>query len=546
MELTQHDVETFLSMSMGLWTDGVGAPDWVMERIGWVDLPLRAAEALPNLQRCADRFSKEMNHVVVMGMGGSSLCPLMWSGFTESSAPHLIVLDTTDPAKIRRVCEELALSKTAFLASSKSGTTAETCSLLDFFLSKTGGKGDRKRFAALTDPGNSLGALAKEEGFASMPSTPRNVGGRFSAFTPFGMIPACMAGIDGNGLVAAAQRMRERCLDTTRLSVNPGLSLGAWLAEQEDAGCDKLTMILSPGLESLGLWLEQLLAESLGKEGRGILPVLDDVTDFSCPAGQDRCYAGIFWSKDLTASQRWSVVPANAPRIGPFFVSTPEDLGSEIYRWEFATAVAGSLMGINPFDQPNVEAAKGFTRKILNELVCGRGLSLPKKMGGTRHVTLRGDGKSEESGEGSMILRDFLSQARGGSFISILAYLPEFETVDKTLFQIKKALRTWLPHAVTLGYGPRYLHSTGQLHKGGRNEGLFLVLSRKLAPKAQRLGIPGQAPLSFDELQLAQAAGDFQALQSHGRQVLWLEMDNLNPKSLTDLEALMVSAVRSL
>jgi len=546
MELTNQNADTFLSMCWGLWREQPAPPGWVSERTGWLDLPKTARSDLSEVEKQAARWAKDAETVVVMGMGGSSLCPLMWSRYARPSGPRLVVLDTTDPERIRRAAREMTVSRSAFLASSKSGTTAETRALLDFFIGKAGKGKDPKRFAVLSDPGTELRAMAQREKFASMPATPKTVGGRFSALTPFGMIPACVAGLDVNRLLSSADRMRERCLDAGNLSSNPGWLLGRWLAEREESGQDKLTLILSPGLEPFGLWLEQLLAESLGKNGRGLLPVLDDVTDSDCSPGKDRCYAGLFWSEDPKASERWSKVPPGAPRVGPFFVESPEALGSEIYRWEFATAMAGALIGINPFDQPNVEAAKAYTRAIVQELAAGKPLPYPDKLGTAGRVTLRGSGASGRRSKNGAHLRDFFAQAGEGTFVPVLAYLPESDETDAFLSRLKSALRGTLPHAVTLGYGPRYLHSTGQLHKGGKNDGLFLFLARKLPPKAKRLPIPGRKGLSFDELQLAQAVGDFMALESHGRSAFWLEMDDLKASSMDSLEELVRSALSSL
>ena len=543
--LRGQNAEKFLGIGLGLWGARDRAPGWVRDWTGWVDLPCSMEGRISDLKAQSGRFSQDCQAVFVMGMGGSSLCPLMWSKLARRPSPRLIVLDTTDPETVRQSIEGLDLSRCAFLASSKSGTTTETLSLLDFFLEHS--RAPKARFAALSDPGSPLRSrLSEANGFFQFPETPKDVGGRFSALTEFGMVPACIAGIQADEVLASARAMRDRCLQAPTAGANPGLSLGIWLHQQWMAGRDKMTLLLSPGLEPFGAWLEQLIAESLGKADKGVVPVIDDLSDGACPPGADRSYVGIFWKDDAQAEKRWSQVPAGDPRMGPYFISIPEDLGGEVYRWEFATAVAGGLMGIDPFNQPNVEAAKLFSRKVLSEMAQGESLTLPPQLAQDGVITVRGNIPGAQRTRASESIREFLARAEATDYVSVLAYLPETGPVQEGLLALRRNVRGILPNAFTFSYGPRYLHSTGQLHKGGPNSGLFIFLTRKLREAKDRTMIPARENLSFDELQTAQAVGDYLALEERQRRILWVELDSVSPAALDRMTAAFSAALRSL
>ena len=426
-------VERIWARDASVWT-GRDEAQW----LGWLDAPLRP----PGLAAIPD---EDFSACVLLGMGGSSLAPEVFRRAFAADRFH--VLDTTHPRAIERLVRELDLERTLFVASSKSGTTVETRSQLDYFWERTDG---RASFLAITDPGSPLEALAHERRFAAIAGEP-TIGGRYSALSPFGLVPAALMGVELERLLAVAERMLEAC----RGPENPGLELGLRLGEGWRDGKDKVCIDPSPA--GFGLWAEQLLAESTGKDGKGLVPAPEE-----SPDGLDR-------------------------QLAEVSLGDPYELGAEFYRWEFATAVAGAILEINPFDQPNVQAAKDRTGAILERR-----------------------GEPDLAPDGSV--DDLLAQAREGNYVAILAFIdPAREAELEPL--AARARETGC--VVTKGLGPRYLHSTGQLHKGGPNTGLFVQVVDDLGPE---LAIPGR-PFGFRRLIAAQAAGDYEALRERGRRV---------------------------
>jgi transaldolase / glucose-6-phosphate isomerase len=421
-------VERIWERDPSVWT-GRDEAQW----LGWLDEPARMRERTRELLEFAARLEAEVDEVVLLGMGGSSLAPEVMRRFFGAERFH--VLDTTHPTAIRRLEERIDVRRTLFIAASKSGTTLETRSHTDYFR-KQGG-----RFAVITDPGSPLGELSEDVFYGET-----TIGGRYSALSVFGLLPAALMGVDVVRLLDRAEEMREAC----RLSEgNPGLDLGLWLAEQQFLQVDA----------DFGLWVEQLVAESTGKEGKGIVPVREG---------------------------------GETPDIR---LADPYELGQEFFRWEFATAVAGSILGINPFDQPDVQAAKDKTQAVLSG---------------------RGSGSDPKAGpEGA--LDELLAEAGPGRYVAIQAFIdPEREGELEPL--LGRARETGA--AVSLGLGPRYLHSTGQLHKGGPATGLFLQVVDDLG---EELPIPGQK-FGFRALIQAQADGDLQALGERGRRVARVDL----------------------
>jgi glucose-6-phosphate isomerase len=421
-------VERIWERDPSVWT-GHDEAQW----LGWLDEPARMRERTHELMEFAARLEAEVDDVVLMGMGGSSLAPEVMRRFFGAERFH--VLDTTHPTAIRRLEDRIDADRTLFVAASKSGTTLETRSHADYFR-KQGG-----RFAVVTDPGSRLAELSQDV-FYGEPT----IGGRYSALSVFGLLPAVLMGINVGRLLDRAEEMREAC---RRSEGNPGLELGLWLAEQQFLEADG----------DFGLWVEQLVAESTGKEGKGIVPVREG---------------------------------GEAPDIR---LSDPYELGQEFFRWEFATAVAGSILGINPFDQPDVQAAKDKTNDVL---------SGHRRVSDTRHVS-----------EGQVY--ELLAEAGPGRYVAIQAFIdPEREGELEPI--VRQARETGA--AVSVGLGPRYLHSTGQLHKGGPDIGLFLQVVDDLG---KELPIPGQK-FGFRALIQAQADGDLQALEERGRRVVRVEL----------------------
>jgi transaldolase/glucose-6-phosphate isomerase len=437
-----------------VWT-GSDEAHW----LGWLDEPLHIQEQLDDIRRFAESLHEEVDDVVLCGMGGSSLAPEVLRRTFDVDCFH--VLDTTHPRAIRALEEQLDLERTIFVASSKSGTTLETRSHTDYFWEKTGKRGDA--FAAITDPGSELERLARERGFRSVFAGEPSIGGRYSALSPFGIVPAVLMGADASLLLERAQEMREACRSGEG---NPGYELGARLGEGWLDGRDKICITDTAG--GFGLWAEQLIAESTGKHGRGLVPAPGE-----SPDGADR--------------------QAAEPELPDAYA-----LGAEFFRWEFAIAVAGACLEINPFDQPDVQAAKDKTSEVL------------------------ATGKEPElEPEGSV--EELLAQAHERDYVCVQAFVEPSSENDRRIEDLVARLRGESGLVVTHGYGPRYQHSTGQLHKGGPNTGLFLQL---VDDQGDELPIPGK-PFGFRRLIRAQAAGDFKTLKERDRRVARVRMEEI-------------------
>ncbi|HEY3463112.1 MAG TPA: hypothetical protein VGK62_06670 [Gaiellaceae bacterium] len=434
----------------GVWS-GSDEAQW----LGWLDEPLRMHEQLDEIRRFGESLDEEVDAIVLCGMGGSSLAPEVLRRTFGADRFH--VLDTTHPRAIRALEEKLDLERTLFLSSSKSGTTLETRSHTDYFWEKTEGRGEL--FAAITDPDSQLERLARERGFRAVFSGEPSIGGRYSALSPFGIVPAVLMGADASQLLARAQEMREACRSS---EANPGYELGSRLGEGWREGRDKVCIAETPG--DFGLWAEQLIAESTGKQGKGLVPAPGE-----SPEGAGR--------------------QAADPEL-----PNPSALGAEFFRWEFAIAVAGAYLEINPFDQPDVQAAKDKTNEVL----------------------ATGE-EPELEPEGSV--EELLAQAQEGDYVCVQAFV----NPDVDLCPLVDRLRRESGLVVTHGYGPRYQHSTGQLHKGGPNTGLFLQV---VDDQGDELPIPGK-PFGFRRLIRAQAAGDLETLKERGRRVARIQLEEI-------------------
>jgi len=450
---TEQLVERIWERDPTVWT-GSGEEKW----LGWLDEPQRMRDRIGDLQRFADEVGSPgvIDTFVLLGMGGSSLAPIVLKrSFGERS---LHVLDTTHPAMIRHSVEMLDLDRTLFIASSKSGTTLETRSHLDFFWERNGGRGEF--FVAITDPGTELESLARERDFLEVFAGEPTIGGRYSALSPFGMVPAALLGLDLDRLFERTAEMVEACRFAEG---NPGLELGQQLGEGWRQGRDKVCIDESEG--GFGLWAEQLIAESTGKNGKGLVPAPGE-------------------SPDRPDRQR-----------GEVRLEDPYELGQEFFRWEFAVAVGSSYLEINPFDQPDVQGAKDKT----NEVLAGGDVEL----------------EPESSPE------ELFAQAKQGDYVAIQAFIDPRQ--EAKLQPLIERARQKTGCVVTHGLGPRYLHSTGQLHKGGPNTGLFLQV---VDDQGEELPIPGK-PFGFARLIRAQAAGDFESLKERGRRVARIRLEDV-------------------
>jgi hypothetical protein len=433
-----------------LWT-GTDEAKW----LGWLDEPTRMREDVDLLLQFADAVVDRVDAVVLLGMGGSSLAPEVLRRTFRQEAFH--VLDTTHPRAIRALEAKLDVSRTLFVSASKSGSTLETRSHTDYFRQKGG------IWAAITDPGSSLETFAREHGFEALFAGEPTIGGRYSALSPFGMVPAALMGIDVTRFLERAQEMAEACRG---VDGNPGLDLGLSLGENWRQGRDKVCFDAGPS--GFGLWAEQLIAESTGKHGKGLVPAPGEPAD-----GPDR--------------------QAQEVRLAGEY-----ELAQEFFRWEFAVAVAGSILGIDPFDQPDVQAAKDKTNEVLAS-------------GSEPDVSPHGSPD------------ELFAQAREGDYVCIQAFVDPTDANEQKVLELASRARAATGCVVTHGFGPRYLHSTGQLHKGGPPTGLFLQVVDDVGDE---LPIPGR-PFGFGKLIRAQAAGDFASLKERGRRVARVRLEEM-------------------
>ena len=485
-------------------------PKEITDRLGWLALPDHMRQQLDNLQRCV-RAAQEMRitDVVLLGMGGSSLGPevLRTSFKPQKGSPRLWVLDSTVPGWVREVTRAITPSRTLFLVASKSGGTIEVMSLFAHFWklvakAKMNRGGDQ--FVAITDPGTGLEKMARDYGFRQIFSNPPDIGGRYSVLSLFGLVPAALLGLDVSRLLDRAAGMAERCRVQEAIDTNPGAYLGAAMGALAKAGRDKVTIIASPGLATFGLWVEQLLAESTGKEGTGLIPVAQEPVLAPSAYGNDRffVYLRLKGANNAVLDRQVQALRTSRQPVLRFDLRDCYDLGAEFFRWEFATAVAGHLLGIHPFDQPNVQESKDNTNRVLGIFQStGR---LPELPGST----------PKEAAQ------DLSSRLQTGAYVSVLAYTTPSRSFEAAVRRLRRTLVTQHHVTTTFGYGPRYLHSTGQLHKGGPATGLFLELVDRMTPD---LAIPGK-PFSFGTLAHAQAAGDVESLRAHDRQAIRIQL----------------------
>jgi len=463
----------------------------VSNRLGWLTVVDTMLEAADDLDAFADEVRSEgFTDVVLLGMGGSSLAPeVIRQSFGEQDAwPSLHVLDSTDAGAIRNVQERVDFDKALFLVSTKSGGTIETLSLFRHFWSL---RSEGRQFVAITDPGSGLADLASEHGFRRTFLNDPEIGGRYSALSYFGLVPAALMGADVRGLLDRAGVAEQNCLTFDSSNTNSGLWLGLAWGELALAGRDKLTYAIDPPLQSFGLWVEQLLAESTGKQGKGILPVVDEPIGAPESYGDDRTFMYLRRVDDPDAEldAKMDALAAAGHPVITRSIHGPTDLGRLFFFAEFATAVAGWVLGINPFDQPNVQEAKDATARVLDQDV------------------------QDSPDAGDEGLRALLDGLRPPEYLAILGYVEPAADFDAAIADLRAAIRDATGAATTFGYGPRYLHSTGQLHKGGPAHGRFLQLVHDSEPDPE---VPG-AGYSFTRLKHAQAIGDLETLRAHGR-----------------------------
>jgi transaldolase/glucose-6-phosphate isomerase len=508
-----------------LWKHDTHDQKVIKNALGW----LHVAEKMEENAQELDDFLAEVQdagfrHVVHMGMGGSSLASL---AFQRTFAPSgdglpLTVLDTTDPVTILRIERNLPLAETLFIVASKSGTTAEPLAFGDYFYAKLKAlKGYQagKNMISITDPGTPLVALSQERDFRKVFLNFADIGGRYSALSYFGLVPAALMGMDVRELLLRALRMEHACAYCVPTAENPGILLGAAVGELALRGRDKVTFLIPEAVTTLGMWLEQLLAESTGKEGSGLVPVAGEPLGEPAVYGDDRLFVHVRLKGKPDDEQERDVMALREAGHPTVIIQMDDllDLGQEFFRWEIATVTAGAILGVNAFDQPNVQESKDNTDRLLAAVREKGKLPEEKPALVEEPLSLYVEDAAPTAAE---TLARFLDQGRPGDYVALMAYLTEEPQVQRILQAVRVHLRDRLRLATTLGYGPRLLHSTGQLHKGGPNTGLFLQLT---ADDTEDANIPGQ-PYTFSVMKRAQALGDLEALRKHGRRVMRIHL----------------------
>lgn len=504
----------------------------IRDRLGWLDVAAVMRDRAEGIKRTARQIKDEgYTSVVLLGMGGSSLAPEVLNrvfGATEGY-PRFFMLDSTDPDTIAAIERRIEPATSLFVVATKSGGTTETISFYRYFRKKvSAAKGARsgENFIAITDPGSSLETLAKEEGFRETFLNMPDIGGRYSALSYFGIVPAALMGIDIDALLDSAEAMSRACAPSASTTDNPGLRLGALMGQHYLSGQDKVTITTSPDLDSFGLWAEQLLAESTGKEGKGLVPITGEPLGRPSAYGRDRLFIYLRLEGSVDEHQEHDLQKledAGQPVVR-LDMKNKSDLGGEFFRWEMATAVAGQIIGINPFDEPNVQESKENTKRLLD--IYQKEGKLPREDSILEEdgLALYGDleALNRAGGEGTLqsSLTAFFGTVQPGDYVATMAYISSVGEHEELLQDARLSVRDTLKVATTFGYGPRFLHSTGQLHKGGPGKGVYIQITAELR---QDLPIPGQ-PFTFGVLLKAQAMGDLQSLRKHGRRAIRLHI----------------------
>jgi transaldolase / glucose-6-phosphate isomerase len=538
---SENTVARLWARDASLWTGG-DEGRW----LGWLDAVDEGLARLPAYEALAAEVQAEgFTHVLLLGMGGSSLGPevLRRTFGVRPGHPNLVMLDSTDPAQVLARERDVDLARTLVLVASKSGTTLEPDLFMRYFLDRVrrvvGERAAGSRFIAITDPGSKLEHTARELGFRRIEPGNPAIGGRYSVLSVFGLVPAAVMGLDVGRLLRSAQSMVETCRPAVTGEENPGLALGAALGALAGLGRDKVTIVASPGIEDLGVWLEQLLAESTGKQGRGLIPVAGEPLGEPAVYGKDRVFVELRLetAPGPAAEEALTALARAGHPVLRLVVPDPYGLGGEFFRWEMATAVAGSILGIHPFDQPDVEASKVVTRKLTAEfeaagalpreapIALGDGLELHADPANFAELKAKlGEpgalgalvGTGEAGIPPAALLRAHLDRLGRGDYFALLAYLPMEDAIEAELGRIRLAVRNARGVATCLGFGPRFLHSSGQAYKGGPPSGVFLQVT---ATDPVDLPIPGSS-LTFGVVKAAQARGDFAVLGERRRRVL--------------------------
>ena len=539
-----HDrvVRRIWDRDISVWRAAPGSAEAksIETRLGWLDVATTTAPEITRVVALAEAARTEgIRAVYLLGMGGSSLCAeVMRLVFGVANGnPDLFVLDTTDERTITSAAARLEPRQSLFLVSSKSGGTVEVASMERFFwtrMSAALGNQTGRHFVAITDPGTALQKLGESRGYREVFLNPADIGGRFSALSLFGLVPAALIGASVKDLAGGGQAMAVGCRQENH--TNPGLELGAFIGAAVQEGRDKLTLALSPRLASLGLWIEQLIAESTGKHGTGALPVVDEPLGRPDEYGKDRAFVAIATEVDGPDADKLRAIEAAGHPV--LHLTTRIDgLGAEFFRWEFATAIAGAVLGINPFDEPNVSEAKEKTKALLAAFAASGKLPEPAAAAEDESVTVFG--KKFSGASPAAVVRSAVDSLKAGDYVAFLSYLPAESDVHSAILDVRQAIRSLAHSASTFGVGPRYLHSTGQYHKGGPNTALAFVIT---ADDETQTEIP-EAGYTFSVLKRAQALGDVQTLEAHDRRTVRLHVKDADAAART-IEHLFAEALK--
>ena len=528
-ELRQTDfVRRLWAKDPTLWHTDPIHQKIIRNALGWLHITEQQMHHLPRIKGLAESVrTAGFKHALLLGMGGSSLCPEVFrmTFGVVPGYPELHVLDSTVPAQVRSFEKRVDLAKTLCIVASKSGTTTEPLVFCRYFFERMRQiKGDRagENFIAITDPGSLLEKLAQESKFCDiLPGVP-DIGGRYSALSNFGIVPAAIMGVNVEHLLYRAERIRHSCDSCVPPEDNPGVVLGVVMGELAKQGRDKITFVTSPAIWDLGAWMEQLIAESTGKEGKGIVPVDDEPLGPPEVYGQDRLFAYIRYTAGADVAQDAKVAALEKAGHPVIRIELADliNLGEEFFLWEIATAVAGSLLGINAFDQPNVQESKDYTKNFLDDYKKNGHLPEEEPILTASGVKIYGDATNRQALKGVSTLEDalkaHLARVQAGDYFAVNAYVERTDASHQALQAIRLRVRDRKKVATTLGYGPRFLHSTGQLHKGGPNTGVFIQIT---SDDAEDLPIPGE-PYTFGVLKAAQALGDFFSLTKRNRRTI--------------------------
>ena len=529
-----------------LWKDDESNQKIIRNALGWLTVPDEMIGVIDELTEFADLVRQRgFQTVMVCGMGGSSLCPevLARTFGRHPDFPELIVLDSTDPDVLAAMLNRVDIEKCLFVIASKSGSTTEPNTFYKFWYEQLSKRVDSPgaNFIAITDPGSPMADTARELGFQRTFLNQADIGGRYSALSYFGMVPAALMGIDVRKFLSHAKEAEQSCSAAMSVTRNLALQLGIIVGEAANVGRDKLTFVIDEQIVTLGLWIEQLIAESTGKEGKGILPVVGEDLGGPSEYSNDRLFVAISVGEPSseTGTKLHELEKAGHPVIYRK-LSDIYELGAEFFIWEFATACAGWRLGINPFDQPNVQESKDATKELLSKFVSHGSLPEQNKLVADELITIYAEGNAENLSSSSTLqaIRSLLASVKTNDYIALLTYTEETSAIDDELQKIRRTLRNATKCATTLGFGPRFLHSTGQLHKGGPDTGVFFQIT---ANDAVDYAVPGE-PYTFSILKQAQALGDFRSLATRGRRAIRVDLGNETLKGLERLHELISQA----